>query len=567
MTRPNFDGIRQDVADYIVYLEEDTQQELEKRDERIAQLENSVADMKQMLQNLQRLYFGKKSEKIRIPALSDGAEQLSLFGQEECVVVPPAATSAEPEAVEAASHKHKKKRAQKEIIAALPVIVHDLTIQREDLRCPRCDNQELECIGKELAYTEYERIPAHMIKHEYYLYKYACRQCENGTEACNICDHAVLDTCEHCSDRPKLIVIAAKLPEALTHPLLKGSKASPSIVAQIYHDKFVQGVPLYRQEKEWERLGFSLTRQTMTNWILSVNAHHVQPVVEYMSRVIKEESLVIHCDETHVKVLQEKTATGSVKKCQMWVTRSGKYEDKQIVVFNFRTTRAGKEPTDILAAYHKYFVSDGYSGYNALGKDAIRCGCWAHVRRKFYDSIPDHNMDLPSTGREGVRFCDRLFRIEEGLVQVTPEERQRVRNDESSRVIQEFYAWLATLEPAHKSLKEAVTYAINQKTELLRFLDNAQIPISNNAAENAIRPFVVGRKSWLFCNSEEGACAAANGYSVVETAKANNLDPLKYLNFLLRHLPLADGVFSDVFFESLMPWNPGIRDKCVRGYN
>ena len=547
MKRPDCTGINPDVAEYITSLE------------------GRIEDITQMLQNLQRLYFGRKSEKIRIHAFEDGAEQLSIFSQ-ETVVSTPQPTVAEPETVEVSGHKRKKKRTQEEIIADLPVVYHEHTIPQDQLRCPRCGNEKLARIGKELVYTEYVRVPAHVDRHDHYVEKYACHACEDGTAECESCDHADAKSCASCPNRPRMIVVAAQLPEEFKHPLIKGSKASPSIVSQIYYDKFVLALPEYRQEKEWERLGFPLSRQTMSNWILRVDKDYLQPMTAYMLKTQKSESIVLNCDESPVKVLDEKTDNGNPKKCHMWVIRSGKRETKQLVVFNYRASRAGDVATNILAGYNRYFVSDGYSGYNELGKEATRCGCWAHLRRKFYDAVPDHNMELPGIAREGVRFCDSLFRIEERLDKVTPEERLRVRRTESRPITEAFYAWLDTLQPAHKKLKDAVTYARNQKEALLRFLEDDRIPLSNNAAENAIRPFVVGRKNWLFCKSNDGATAAANAYSLVETAKANGLDVLKYLNFVFRRIPMSDGNLSDDFLESLMPWRYDAQAECKRSY-
>jgi len=566
MTRPDFSDVRPDIAEYITSLEQDTaqkQQELGQRDERIAQLENRVADIMQMLQNLQRLYFGKKSEKIQIPAMADGAVQLSIFSQEEPTPIP---QPVETETVEVSGHKRKKKRTQEEIIADLPVVIHEHTIPQDDLSCPRCGNGELECIGKELVYTEYVRVPAHVDRHDHFAYKYACHACEDGTGACESCEHAGMEACKTCPDKPKTIVVTANLPDEFKYPLIKGSKASPSILSQVYYDKFELAIPEYRQEKEWERLGFPLSRQTMSNWILRVDKDYLQTMVAFMLKAVKDNSTVVNCDETPVKVLDEKTIGGNTKKCHMWVVRSGKHEERKLVIFHYRASRAGTVPTDILAGYKYYFVADGYSGYNELGREATRCGCWAHLRRKFYDSIPSHNIELPSLGREGVRFCDRLFRIEEKLEKVSPDERLRVRKAESQPVIDEFYAWLDTLDPGHTNQKEAITFARNQKEPLMRFLDDGRIPISNNAAENAIRPFVVGRKNWLFCKSNDGAVAAADAYSIVETAKANNLDVLKYLNYIFAHIPLAKGNLTDDYLESLMPWNETVRAECQRGY-
>ena len=552
MKRPDFTGIRPDIAEYITFLEQN-----------VEQLGNRVADITQMFQNLQRLYFGKKSERIHIPALMDGAQQLSFFDKEEPA---PAPRPVEAETVEVSGHKRRKKRTQEELIAELPVVIHEHTIPQDQRRCPRCGNEELTCIGRELAYVEYVLVPEHMDKHEHYVEKYACHACEDGTEDCKTCDHANEQACSQCPNRPGMVVISAKLPEQYCHPLIKGSKASPSIVAQLYYDKFELAIPEYRQEKEWERLGFPLSRQTMSDWILRVDKDHLRAMTDYMLKIAKQESGVVNCDETPVKVLDEKTANGNPKKCHMWVIRTGKFEKKQLVVYNYRSSRAGNVPTDMLAGYKRYFVSDGYAGYNELGKEAIRCGCWAHLRRKFYDAVPDHNMDLPGAARDGVRFCDKLFRIEERLDRVAPEERKRVRETDSKAVVEQFYSWLDTLQPGNKKLKDAVTYARNQREPLLRFLEDGRIPISNNAAENAIRPFVVGRKNWLFCKSDDGATAAANAYTLVETAKANGLDVLKYLNYVFQRIPMADGHPTDDFIEALMPWNEVVMAECKRGY-
>ena len=386
-----------------------------------------------------------------------------------------------------------------------------------------------------------------------------------GTGACEKCDHADTDACKTCPDRPKMVVIGGKLPEELKYPLIKGSKASPSIVGQIYYDEFVQGIPRYRQEKEWERLQFPIPRQTMTNWILDIDGRLIQPLVDYLGKVAKAESTVIHGDETGVKVLKVKTENGNPKKCHMWVIRTGEREKKQIVIFYFRTSREGKEAVDILGGYEKYFVSDGYSGYNELGRSAIRCGCWDHARRYFYNAVPGHDMSVPGTAREGVRLIDILYRIEKENKGTSLTDLGHIRDTESRKAVSNFYTWLDTVHPALKGMTDAVNYAKNQKENLMRFLDDPVIPLSNSRAENAIRPFVIGRKNWLFCNSIAGGNAVANAYSIVETAKANDLDVLKYIEYILRRLPIAEGNFTDEFLEKLAPWNPNVKEMCGRG--
>ena len=377
MSRPDTNNLRPDVASYIFTLEHTNrqlQEQLRKRDDQFTQLENRIADLQQMLLNLQKMQFGRKSEKI---AVSLG-EQLSMLDSVETEQANVSSTKAEE--IEVAAHK-RKKRKQSEIIGDIEVVIHPVEIPAEEKKCPRCGNEDLEFIGNEVLYSEYVRVPAHMERHDYVTEKYACHNCEEGTGACEKCDHADTDACKTCPDRPKMVVIGGKLPEELKYPLIKGSKASPSIVGQIYYDEFVQGIPRYRQEKEWERLQFPIPRQTMTNWILDIDGRLIQPLVDYLGKVAKAESTVIHGDKTGVKVLKVKTENGNPKKCHMWVIRTGEREKKQIVIFYFRTSREGKEAVDILGGYEKYFVSDGYSGYNELGRSAIRCGCWDSPNR------------------------------------------------------------------------------------------------------------------------------------------------------------------------------------------
>ena len=326
MSRPDMRNLRPDVASYIFTLEYTNRQleeTIRKTNDQFVKMENRIADLEQMLQNLQRMHFGRKSEKI---AVSLG-EQLSLFDSEAGQADTSSTDTAE--GIEVIGHK-RKKRKQSEIIGNIEVIIHPVEIPEEEKNCPRCGNEELECIGTEVLYSEYVRVPAHMERHDYVTEKYACHNCEEGTGACESCSHADTEACKKCPNRPKMVVIGGKLPEKLKHSLIKGSKASPSIVGQIYYDEFVQGIPRYRQEKEWERLQFPISRQTMTNWILDIDRRLIQPLIDYLGRVAKAESKVLHGDETGVKVLQVKTEAGNPKKCHMWVICTGEHEEKQI---------------------------------------------------------------------------------------------------------------------------------------------------------------------------------------------------------------------------------------------
>ncbi len=279
---------------------------------------------------------------------------------------------------------------------------------------------------------------------------------------------------------------------------------------------------------------------------------------------IKGDVYVLHNDETQIKVIRIKTKEGNVKKCHMWVVRSGKFQDKQIVVFVFRKSRKSEEANDILSGYTQYFVTDGYSGYNGMARLAIRCGCWDHTRRYFFDAVPNHDMSKDTAARKGVHFCDALAVIEDELKDVVPEERFKVRLEKSRPIVDDFFAWVKDLCPGNDQLKAAKVYAINQEKYLRRFLEDGRIPITNNPAENAIRPFVIGRKNFLFCVSEAGARATANAYSLAETAKANGLDVQKYFEYILTQMPLKDGNFAIEFLDSLLPWNSAVQAACKR---
>ena len=250
MERPNLTGIRTEVAFYIATLEADAaykQEKLSKQEEEINKLNRRVGDLEQMLMNMQRMRFGRKSEQIKL----EGSEQLSFLENDDSVST---TGSGEKETVEVRSFSRRKKRTQEEIIASMPVVIHEYMLGEEDTVCPRCGDENMEDIGKELVYSEYERVPEHMERHDYYAHKYACRSCEGGTGKCDSCPDAGTDKCKTCLDRPRTIVIKAAIPKDLITPLIKGSKASASIMAQGYGDKFDQGLPWYRQEKEWERI-------------------------------------------------------------------------------------------------------------------------------------------------------------------------------------------------------------------------------------------------------------------------------------------------------------------------
>ena len=329
--------------------------------------------------------------------------------------------------------------------------------------------------------------------------------------------------------------------------MIPHSFCTPELLAHIACEKYCKAVPLTRLEKDLKAKGVNLSSTTMANWIIMASQRWLKPVWEQMHRELVTSS-VIHADETVVQVLHEpgrKAKTDS----RMWVYCNGKVDGKSNILFDYQPTRNGDHAARFLGNYSGYIVCDGYDAYNKL-KKAVRCGCWAHVRRKFVDALPGDKELLPtSAAAKGVEYCNQLFMLEryysgrnekdEQIADpMSSEERHNARQTQSKPVVDAFYTWLDTVEPAGGSnLAKAVQYAKNEKRYLCRFLESGDIPIDNNRAENAIRPICVGRRNWLFSASVKGADASAMMYSIAATACANGLKVEEYLTELFRSLP------------------------------
>ena len=546
MNRPSIDNLNQDVQEYIITLETSLEEQ-----------KTRIADLEIMVQNMQRMLFGKKSEKMipQVPAAA--GEQLSLFNEAEEFADSAVPDPLEAEEIKVSAHK-RKKNARKELFAKFPVLTQDYLLGTPARNCDEC-GREMDLIGKELVKEEYEFIPAHIEKHEFYRGVYRCKCCENGKPECFHCPFASEERCAVCRNRPRTIIKKAQLPLEYRYPFLKHSYASPSTVAQVIYAKYVQAIPLDRQVKDWERAEFPMSKATLCNWILEVDKYYGKVLVEYMHRELLK-SHVLHCDETPVQVVREESSG----KSHMWVFRSGEYEKKQIVIFDYQPSRKGECASRFLDGYRNCFVSDGYSGYNRAGDDGIRCGCWIHARRKFIEASPDKKMLTPCKAKTGFDFCEEILLEEKKLKSLDPDERKKLRNEKIKPIIDRFYLWCDQVDPrgVNKDFEKALTYARNQKEALCRFLEDGNIPAQNNRAENAIRPFVIGRKNWLFSQTAKGASASADMYSLVETAKANGLDVFDYLSWLFRQITAANHHFTDEFLEKLMPWSEQAQENC-----
>ena len=348
--------------------------------------------------------------------------------------------------------------------------------------------------------------------------------------------------------------VTAALP---AQPLPK-SNASVDFLAMLLAVKFVDGLPLARFENVLTRHGAAVPRQTLARWVIGC-AGVLQPVHNLMRDILLDGSL-IHMDETVVQVLKEKDKSPT-SNSYMWVQTGGP-PDKPVVLYDYDPSRSASVPTALLEGFAGYLMTDGYDGYNEVGRsDGIeRLACWAHVRRRFVEATRVQPKGKRGRADEALSLIGKLYRIEREHKDAAPEARYLARQSDSVPVLAELHAWMLKNAPVvipKSALGTALAYMGNLWSKLVRYTERGDLPIDNNRCENAIRPFVVGRKAWLFSDTPAGAHASAVIYSLVQTAKANGLEPYTWLRRVLRDLPAAKTVEA---VEALLPWNLRIAD-------
>lgn len=497
----------------------------------VEELRRKLERMNELLLNAQRARFGQSSEKREYVM----PQQLGLFNEAETEQDHKASEPTE-ETLTIREHKRRPKRTADELTAGLPVKEVVLKLPEDQLSCSTCGHP-LKQIGKKYLYEELEIIPRQVHVVKYYSATYACENCEKESGYAHIYSVAA---------PPRL---------------LKHSLASPSTVADVMARKYVDGLPLYRQEKIWAREGIALSRATMANWVIQTAQTWLKPLYRRLKRHLLD-SRVIYADETVVQVLKEDGKPAS-SESRMWVYASNDRGGRPIRFFEYQPDRSGKHAVAFLKGFTGCLVTDGYAGYNQV-TCAVRCGCWAHMRRKWREAMPKGAATATSKAAIGYEYCNKLFALEKKFSGMSNDVRKTARQVKAEPLLEAYWLWLKTLDPVPGSkLAEAVTYAQNQKSYLSAFLDHGEVDISNNFAENAIRPFVVGRKNWLFSDTAKGARSSAIVYTLMETAKANGLDPHTYLLQLLEKLPYWGRDPSQNDLDIFMPWQPALQAACA----
>ncbi len=346
--------------------------------------------------------------------------------------------------------------------------------------------------------------------------------------------------------------------------ILPKSIAHSSVIADVMVRKYVDGLPFYRQEAIYHRDNIDLSRQTMSGWVIQLH-ERLTPLMAVMKQLLYQ-GRVIHIDETRLQVLNEPNRDNT-QLSYMWVYGGGP-PDQPVIWYQYADSRGSEVPVDFLfptdevrPTCEMYLVSDGYEGYNALSKSSGILGhgaCWAHVRRRFIEAT--HGRKNTAAAHQMVALIHKLYQVERAARDKTPEERVAIRQQKAAPILDKIKAWLdeKVSQVLPKSpLGTAITYTMNLWPKLVTCLEDGHIEIDNNRAENAIRPFVIGRKGWLFSGSPRGAQASATLYSLVESAKANKLEPWAYLYYLFEQLPLAK---SKQALRALLPQNLKMED-------
>ena len=497
-----------------------------------AQLNQTIANLNETVEYLKKKLFASSSEKTKKDAFPG---QLDLFNEAEAAADPSVPEPTLEEAVGGYKRKARKQKAtREEILAGLPVVEVPCTVPDEDRNCPYC-NTPMEVIGKKVVREELRIIPAKVERIQYVQEVLGCPECKKDGAS---------------------VIVGAEIPS----PLLKHSLASPSTVAYVMYQKYGNSIPLYRQEANWKQLGVKLPRATLANWVIKCGIDYMEPVYGHLHQCLLERD-IIHADETPCQVLKEDGKTAQ-SRSYMWLYGSGNDGLPPIRLYDYQPSRGGYHAEEFLKGFSGYLICDGFSGYNKL-KGVIRCGCLAHMRRYWKEALPGKSRkSSDKTHAEiGLDYCNQLFELEKEYADLDADTRKAKRLETEPAIWEAYWSWLETVNPAGGSrLAKAVTYAKNQKPYMENYLLDGRCSISNNIAENIARPYAVGRKNFLFHDTVKGAQASAIIYSLVETAKLNNLNIYAYLETVLLYMP--DYKNEPEGIEELMPWSEMIQQRC-----
>lgn len=483
----------------------------------VLELQSKVDWYEEQFRLFQHKKFAQSSEKQVHPDFFNEAE--TLVDEEE---------QSEVHETEIITYE-RKKPGRKPLPKDLPrkIIRHELP--ESEQVCSH--GHPLHEMGEESS-EQLEIIPAQVYVVEHVQVKYACRTCEEGVKT---------------APKP-------------AQPIAK-SFASPSLLAYIIVAKYLDSLPLYRQEGIFKRYKIDISRASMSNWVLK-SAELLKPFYNRLLYYLVMQQ-IIQADETTLKVVCD--GREGNQKSYMWLYQNGDYASKQpIVLYEYQPTRAGQHAKTFLTGFSGYLQTDGFPGYHIFeneGSEVILLGCMAHARRKFHDALkalPKESQKKAGMVQNAISKIAKLYAIEKQIKNLTAEQRYLIRQEKSKPLLDDFKKWCD--DKVTKTIKDsklgvAIRYTINQWKYLTIYLEDGHLQIDNNTAEQRIKPFVIGRKNWVMNQTPRGADASAILYSLVQTAKANNLEPYAFLQHILTELPKLGRHYDAEELDQFLPWD------------
>ena len=519
-------------------------------------LKEELEELKLQVASFQKMIFGPRSEKTSKKENLVEGEQSSLFDEEfkELSEKIQEQINKDIEEVTVGDKQNKKKKKREKISGIKRSQLKNTKIEvkryelNKEVKCPECGG-DFKQIGEEVVRKEIVYTPATFKIVEFVQYTYKCENCGKDE-----------------SNKETPTIVKTEIPK----PVLTHSFVSASLATEVLYQKYYLGVPFYRQEKMWDDKGLVLPRNMMANWSIKIDEYYFRRLCELQYKIMKKESELLHYDETTMQCNKEPGRKAS-SNSYMWVARTGELEKKQGIYYMYSKSRSEETAKEFIKGYTGIIETDGYAGYNNI-EGVIHAKCWAHARRYFYQSIPlDENKQLKTDtyGYIGLTYCNKLFKIEEKIANLSVAEKKEKRQILSKPIIEEFYNWVNSVMDSkrilNKKLEKALTYVTNQRKGLTEFLNDGRIPISNNLVETSIRPFAIHRKNWLFADTIAGAKANATMYTIIETAKINKLNISKYINYLLEELPQLDDINDEKELAKYLPWSEELPEE-IRNY-
>jgi len=492
--------------------------------EQNAQLIQQVQQLTEQVAYLTRQRYGSRSERI-------DPNQTSLLGDDSVFTNPEQNGQQSEEVTDDEPLMPRKPKATRRQLLAKNLPVRTTIVPKTDEHCDQ--GHDLRTMGTHFVREVVHRIPGRLFVEKIYEQTYKCMTCELEDEGSHVYHGAA--------------------PKAL----IAHSIATPSLVASILHQKYILGTPLYRQLKDWQRAGVLLSETTVANWVIKC-AELVKPVYDLMRTHLMSQGF-LQGDETPYQVLQE-PGKSAQSKSYIWVARSITRCDTPIVVYAYANTRSGKFAQSLYSGFPGVLQCDGYAGYNLLGDTITRVGCWAHVRRKFFDDFKNTKQMTP-----GLKLLNQMFAFERDWASLDSVSRLNKRQQELKPLIERFWQWCDQADALPKDrLGKALAYAQGQRAALNRVLDYGEIDLSNNASERNMKSYVIGRKNWLFSTSPKGAEANAIWMTIVETARANGVDPRDYITQLLEIVSQLPTFAKAESLEACLPWKSMSIDSSVK---